>query len=253
MIKDEEDLLRKRFSELSAKSYNSGIFTFSDFLGLAEQSVFDSVKAKLRSESFSAFGGAEGAERVMLRFGDAEELGYEVPFPISILKISPKSKKFAEALTHRDFLGAVLNLGIERSCLGDIIITDNEGYLFSKESIADYIISELFRIKHTEVTVELVTELPESALYKTEEKTVQVSSERLDAVIARVYNLSREDAQNLFAKRLVFAAGREIESTSYSPKENEKISVRGYGRFIYKGQVSTSKKGKLNVVVEKYI
>ncbi len=253
MTRDEAELIRKRFSELSAKAFNSGIFTFSDFLGLAEQSEFEGIRSKLCRVKCTAFGGAEGAERVMLRFGDEEDLGYEVPFPIAALRISPKNKKFADSLTHRDFLGALLNLGIERSTLGDIIIIDNEGYLFCKESIAEYITEELNRVKHTDVNVERAYELPEGELYKTEEKTVQVSSARLDAVIARVYNLSREDAQTLFSKRLVFASGREIESVSYTPKEGEKISVRGHGRFIYKGQVSTSKKGKLNVAVDIYL
>ena len=252
-MSDETELLKKRFAELSNKSYNAGIFTFTDFLGLAEQAVFETVKRQLGGVKYTAFGGADGAERVMLRFGDVGDLGYEVPFPITALKISPKDKKFAEKLTHRDFLGALLNLGIERSCLGDIVITDNEGYLFCKENIAEYITSELFRVRRTEVTVSVANTLPEGELYKTEELTVQVSSERLDAVIARVFSLSREDAQNLFSKRLVFASGREIESASYSPKENEKISVRGHGRFIYRGVSSLSKKGKLNVKIEKYI
>jgi RNA-binding protein YlmH len=252
-MSDETELLKKRFSELAAKSYNADIFTFTDFLGLAEQSVFETVKRQLGGVKYTAFGGADGAERVMLRFGDEGDLGYEVPFPITALKISPKDKKFAEKLTHRDFLGALLNLGIERSCLGDIIIIDNSGYLFCKDSIAEYIVSELFRVRRTEVTVSLVDTLPEGELYKTEELTVQISSERLDAVIARVFSLSREDAQNLFSKRLVFASGREIESTSYSPKEGEKISVRGYGRFIYRGFKTLSKKGKLNAIVEIYI
>lgn len=252
-MSDETELLKKRFSELAAKSYNADIFTFTDFLGLAEQSVFETVKRQLGGVKYTAFGGADGAERVMLRFGDEGDLGYEVPFPITALKISPKDKKFAEKLTHRDFLGALLNLGIERSCLGDIIIIDNSGYLFCKDSIAEYIRSELFRVRRTEVTVSLVDTLPEGELYKTEELTVQVSGERLDAVIARVFSLSREDAQNLFAKRLVFASGKEISSTSYTPKADEKISVRGHGRFIYRGVSSLSKKGKLNVIIEKYI
>lgn len=252
-MSDETELLKKRFAELSNKSYNAGIFTFTDFLGLAEQAVFETVKRQLAGVKYTAFGGADGAERLMLRFGDVGDLGYEVPFPITALKISPKDKKFAEKLTHRDFLGALLNLGIERSCLGDIVIIDNEGYLFCKENISEYIASELFRVRRTEVTVSVVDTLPEGELYKTEEITVQISSERLDAVIARVFSLSREDAQSLFAKRLVFASGREIESASYSPKENEKISVRGYGRFIYRGAKSLSKKGKINVLIEKYV
>lgn len=253
MMNDETELLKKRFLELSSKSYNAGIFTFTDFLGLAEQAAFETVRTKLGGVKYTAFGGANGAERVMLRFGDAGDLGYEVPFPIVTLCISPKDKKFAEKLTHRDFLGALLNLGIERDCLGDIVIIDNVGYLFCKESIAAFITDELFRVRHTEVTVKEITELPEGELYKTEKLTVQIASERLDAVIARVFSLSREEAQTLFSKRLVFASGREIDSASYSPKEGEKISVRGHGRFIYNGVVSLSKKGKLNVTVEKYV
>ncbi len=253
MTNDEQELLKKRFAELSAKSEGCGIFTFTDFLGLAERAVFETVRQKLGRVKYTLFGGAEGAERVMLRFGDEGDLGYEVPFPITTLLISPKSKKFADKLTHRDFLGALLNLGIDRSVLGDIVIIDNEGYLFCKDSISEFIISELTRVKHTEVTVREAEELPEGELYKTEPHTVRVSSERLDAVIARVFSLSREDAQILFAKRLVFASGREIDSPSYSPKAEERISVRGHGRFIYKGVASASKKGKLNVLVEKYI
>ena len=65
--------------------------------------------------------------------------------------------------------------------------------------------------------------------------------------------MSREDSQSLFTKGLVFADGRQIESASYQPKINEKISVRGHGRFIYLGQKSFSKKGKLNVEVNLYV
>ena len=247
------ELIKKRLVELGRKSYNSGIFTFTDFLGLAEQSAFSEVKRELGSIPYEVFGGAEGAERVIIRFGSEEELGYSMPYPISIIKVEPQSQKYADRLTHRDFLGSLLNLGIERHTLGDIVIIDNVGYIFALESIAPYIADSLIKVRRTDVSVSIITELPEGELYRTERKTVQISSERLDAVIARVYSLSREDAQALFKKRLVFADGREIDSTSYAPKENEKISVRGHGRFIYIGRQSLSKKGKLNVAVEMYV
>ena len=247
------ELIKKRLVELGRKSYNSGIFTFTDFLGLAEQSAFSEVKRELGGIPYEVFGGAEGAERVIIRFGSEEELGYSMPYPISIIKVEPQSQKYADRLTHRDFLGALLNLGIERHTLGDIVIIDNVGYIFALESIAPYIADSLIKVRRTDVSASIITELPEGELYRTERKTVQISSERLDAVIARVYSLSREDAQALFKKRLVFADGREIDSTSYAPKENEKISVRGHGRFIYIGRQSLSKKGKLNVAVEMYV
>lgn len=247
------ELLKRRFIELSHKSFNAGIFTFTDFLGLAEQSAFNETKKELRGISYEAFGGAPGAERVIIRFGSEEELGYSLPYPISIIKAEPLSPKYADKLSHRDFLGAILNLGIERDTLGDIVIIDNVGYIFALDNIAPYIADGLVKVKRTDVSAKIVTELPEGELYRTERKMVQISGERLDAVVAKVFSLSREDAQNLFKRRLVFADGRQIDSTSYTPKENEKISVRGQGRFIYIGKQSLSKKGKLNVAVDMYV
>lgn len=248
----ENELLKKRFIELARKSFNSGIFTFTDFLGLAEQSAFSEIKKELHGVHYEAFGGAEGSERVIIRFGSEEELGYSLPFPISIIKAEPISQKYADKLTHRDFLGAILGLGIERDTLGDIVIIDNVGYIFALEDIATYIAENLTKIRRTDMKVEVTTELPDGQLYRTERKTVQANGERLDAIVAKVFSLSREEAQLLFKKRLVFASGREIESTSYIPKEGEKISVRGHGRFIYIGTQSFSKKGKMNIAVEIY-
>lgn len=250
---DDIELLKKRFTELANKSYNAGIYLFTDFLGLAEQAVFSEAKSAFRAIPYTAFGGASGAERVMVRFGDEESCGYSADFPIVCIKAEPVSQKFADKLTHRDFLGALLNLGIERSTLGDIPIHDNVGYIFAKEDIAPFIISELKRVKHTDVTLSLADSLPEGELYKTERRKIQISSERVDAVIAKTFSLSREAAQSLFAKRLVYIDGRLCESVSYTPKKNEKISVRGYGRIIYLGYETTSKKGKLNAQVELYV
>lgn len=247
------ELLKKRFIELARKSYNAGIFTFTDFLGLAEQSAFNEIKRELRGINYECFGGAEGAERVIVRFGSEEELGYSMPYPISVVKAEPVSAKYADKLTHRDFLGAILNLGIERDTVGDIVIIDNVGYIFALESMAKYISDGLIKVKRTDVTSTITDTLPEGQLYRTERRTVQISGERLDAVVARVFSLSREDAQLLFKKRLIFADGREIDSSSYAPKVGERISVRGHGRFIYLGTQSLSRKGKLNVAIDLYV
>ena len=248
-----EELLRKRFIELANKSYNSGIYLFTDFLGLVEQAVFEEAKPHIRGIPYSHFGGTEGTERVMIRFGDEESFGYSADFPISCIKAEPVSQKFADKLTHRDFLGALLNLGIERSTLGDIAIVDNVGYIFVKEDMADFIIGSLSRVKHTDVRLSIAEKLPDGALYKTERRTLQANGERVDAIIAKLFRLSREDAQSLFEKKLVFAGGKPCESTSHIPKIGEVISVRGYGRFVYKGYESYSKKGKLNINIDLYI
>lgn len=250
---NEEEFLYKRFIELAKKSYDKGIFLFTDFLGLAEQTVFESASAEFRHVKYECFGGARGAERIMVRFGDEESFGYSLDFPICTLKCEPINQKFSDRLTHRDFLGALLNLGIERTGLGDIVIRDNVGYIFANEDIAPYIISELTRVKHTEVKTSFATELPEGSLYKTERRVVQISGERLDSLIAKLFSLSREKAQALFSKRLVFLNGKEEDSPAKRPKPNDTVSVRGYGRFVYTGAPTTSKKGKLNAELEIYV
>ena len=251
-MREDNELLKRRFLELAKRSDTQSTFTFTDFLGLAEQSVLKTLGRELRGVNIELFGGTLGCERLVARFGSEEDLGYAEDYPIACIKAMPKNKKYAESLTHRDYLGAIMNLGIERETVGDIAITDEATYIFALSAIADFIISNLTRVRHTDLTLSL-SEPPAEALFRTEERKVQVSSERLDAVIARVYALSREDAQLLFAKRLVFADGREIQSASYSPKENEVISVRGHGRFVYIGQVGTTRKGRLNVAVQVYV
>lgn len=252
-MSDDCELIKKRLCELAKKSYNSGIFVFTDFLGLPEQSAFGAIKNEIRGISYTAFGGAQGTERIMLRFGDPDEIGYEIPFPITTLLIEPKDKKFAEKLTHRDFLGAILNLGIERKCLGDIVVRDSCAYLFLKEDIAEYVTDSLTRVRHTDVKLSTVESVPEGELYRTEQKRIQLSGERLDATIAKVFGISREDSSRLFAKSLVYVGGRVTENTSYAPKVGDIISVRGYGRMIYRGYESLSRKGKINIIVELYV
>lgn len=248
----DEELLKKRFLELSGKS-ERGYFLFSDFLGLSEQSCFEEIKGSLPRGSYFFFGGAEGCERVMVRFGNPDELGYDEPFPISLIKIEPKSPKFAEKLSHRDFLGSLMNLGIERKVLGDIVIIDNVGYLFAKSDVAEYICDSLETVRKTDVNATVANALPAGELFKLKRVTVQLSGERLDAVISKVYGISREESLSLFKKRLVFVSGRLCENNSYTPKEEDVVSVRGFGRFIYRGYSSLSRKGKLNAEVDLYV
>ena len=252
-MSDELELLKKRFQELYNKADRGGYFTFTDFLGLAEQSVLGELLTKFSPASITRFGGAVGAERVMVRFGNPDEIGYEMPFPIRCVRIEPLSQKFADKLTHRDFLGALMNLGIERSTLGDVVIRDNVGYVFADEEMAKFIAGEIAKVKRTDVKAVIVDDVPGGELYKTEDKRIQIQSERIDAVIAKTYSLSREDAQTLIKRSLVFVNGREINSSSYTPKTDDKISVRGHGRLIYRGFDSTSRKGKLNAIVSVYV
>lgn len=247
----------QRLSDLAERSYNNNQFTFTGFLSQGEISDYYSLYEKKLSYACPViFGGAQNTERKVIRFGNVSEFGYEEQFPITALLIKPLSAKFSDDLNHRDFLGSLMNLGIKRELLGDIFIKKSdrgtEACLFCLDSIADYIIENLTRIKHTSVTAvktDNTDYLTEPVL---EPKVIQVSSPRADGIVARVYNLSRGDSLELFQKELVFVNGRLCTENAKNLKEDDIVSARGHGKFKVDELLNVSKKGKLNVRVQVY-
>ncbi len=246
-----DDVFAAHLRDLSHKADRANRFTFTDFLNLDEQNTLNALRRELTP--FACFGGTNGCERVIARFGDTQELGYEAPFPIACVRISPLQQKFSDELTHRDILGALMSLGIERSCLGDIVLRDNVAWLFALERIAPYLCGNLSTVKHTTVSCEITGELPEGALFRTETVSLNVNSLRADGVVAAAYNLSRGNAEKLFAAQKVFVDGKLLMSGAAQLKEGNTVSVRGFGRFVYREVTGNSKKGRLFITIERYV
>lgn len=244
---DEKEIrqLQKRLQELAEKSSRQNIYTFTGFFGMAQLDVFHRMERELSYAYPKLCGGSELAERMVVRFGSPEEMGYEEAFPIVLLKIEPSMQKYADTLGHRDILGALMHLGIERSTLGDIFLKDNCGYLFCLDSIADFIVEELQKVRHTDVRCRR-TEMSEE-LIKQEKvrQSLTVSSERADVVIAGLYHLSRTGSMELFRTGKVYINGRLCENNSCFLKKGDAVSVRGKGKFFYDGVDRETKKGKL--------
>ncbi|MCR4585711.1 MAG: hypothetical protein K5686_08300 [Lachnospiraceae bacterium] len=240
----------KRFTELAERARQSGVYTYSDFHSPETAAL---AYEAAREGEITMWGGTEGCERVVVRFGDPKELAYEEEFPIRILYVTPRQEKFADRLSHRDFLGAILNLGIERYVTGDIIVSGNSAYFFVLEDMADYICSGLERIKHTAVKCSVSEEVPRDCLPKLCEENVTVSSPRLDAILAKVYHLSRGEAKRLFEAEKITVNGRLCRNPETVLKENSKISTRGYGKLEYRGQEHTTKKGKTSITIWRYV
>ncbi len=244
----ENELIKKHLKDLAEKSYKGNQFTFTDFLGMSETSEAYSCEQELRYAGMKIWGGYEDSERCMVRFGKPDELGYDEPFPIAVLCVKPLAEKFSDELTHRDFLGALMNIGIERSVLGDICITGNRAYILCLERMCDFICNELTRVKHTTVVVEKCSGMPEMTKQCPTEKRIQISSERADGVVSKLYNMSRSSASELFGQQKIFINGRICENSDYRLKPGDRVTVRGYGRFIFEKCDGLTKKGKINAV-----
>ena len=251
MQTDEDKQLITRFHHLADTAFSRGKYCFTDFLSESEYSeLLGGGPYECR---YDAFGGYDGAERVMVRFGDPESAGYEEEYPVKVLKIAKTGGKLSDTLSHSDYLGAVLNLVIDRKGTGDILTDGTTGYLFCEEKIAPYIADNLIRVKHVNVFCEEADDVPADIRPKLVRMETQVSSERLDAVIAHILKLPRTRASDLFRTERVFVNGKMTQDRTRAPKEGDIISVRGFGRFRYAGLSHMTRKGKSSIVVEKYV
>lgn len=246
----EEMMLRKRFIDLSNISFRRNIPMFTDFLSMNELSILHTTKANEFAAKFYTYGGYDFAERQMAMFVP-DALFYEVDYPISVLNISPKYPKFAQKIEHRDCLGALIHLGIDRSKIGDIIVNENDIYFFCDEKLADFFCEQLVQIKHTSV-ITSVSDLPKN-ISKPEMIDMQgtVSSLRIDNIVAFATRKSRNSIIELFKSQKIFINGKLNESVNTTVKENDIITVRGFGRFIFDGVINVTKKDRLLINVKK--
>ncbi len=238
---------QKRFYELSERSNEREYAVYSDFLGISEISELSVCRFPAKT---TLWGGYEGAERCVACFGDREYFTDLNDFPIKCIAISPANQKFADTLTHRDFLGSLMGLQIRREMLGDIIIKDNCGYLFCLETIADFIVDTLTQVKHTTVKCEITEKIPKNILPEPEIGEIIVSSERLDVLVSAIFKMSRSQVLPLFNTEKVFVNGVVKTSPAVAVKVGDVVSVRGFGRFIYNGVLRHTKKDRLVVSVD---
>ena len=248
----EELMLRKRLIDLSNQSFQRDIVTFSYFLNLNELHILHTTPKELFPSRYEAFGGYDLAERQMIAFLP-DALLYEYEYPIQAVVLRPLNTRFAEELSHRDYLGSVMNLGVERSKFGDIIVRDGEAVIFLCEEIVDYIIRNLTRIRHTAVQCERVDVKDISYTPAFAELKGTVPSVRLDTVLSVAFPMSRSKLTAYITAGKVFVNGKLITSNGYRLEKGNLISVRGLGRISYEGILSETKKGRYFVSVRKYI
>ena len=255
-------LLEKRFIDLSRTAYQRDIITYSDFLNLNEQNILHTLPKDKLFTRIVSFGGYDAAERQMaafipdalyLRWGKKEAGPEDIDYPFRALKIAPLNKKFSEELSHRDYLGAVLNLGIERSKTGDILVSGDSALIFVHRDMAAVVSGELTRIRHTSVRADEVPVSEISYQPACEEIRGTVASVRLDSLLALAFSSSRTRLTGLIEGAKVYVNGRLVTSNGYQPAEGDVVSVRGMGKFRFEGCGSRTRKNRITVTVSKYI
>ena len=231
------------YSDLDKRAYNNSQYIFTDFITLSEQEDFYKESSSFLVP-YALYGGYENAERKIARFGSEDYFGYEVPYPIVCLKITPIAKKFAKEVSHRDFLGSLMGLGLERKCFGDIIVDGTSAYVFVVERVAEYVIENLISIGRNTVKTEICEFDENAANADGTEATLQVASLRCDAIIAAAFHLSRKDSAALFFEKRIAVNGRLTENNDHTITGCATISVRGYGKVQITDIGGITRKGK---------
>lgn len=244
----EKRLLAAKALDLADLCLKRGIPVFSGFL---EPEILETLMLKLKNEkdfSCLAFGGYPQSERQVICF--APVFSDAPKFPVDVIKITNTGQK---EIGHRDILGAVLGIGLNRDRIGDIIVDGKEAYVFVLSSVSDFILNNLVFVGKSYVKTERAAEgfnIPEPKFI--EEKT-SLQSLRLDAFIAHAFNLSREKAKEGISSERVFVNHRVMKNADYKVKEGDKISFKGKGKVLFSEILGDTKKGRILISIHKYI
>ncbi|MEN8075607.1 YlmH/Sll1252 family protein [Clostridioides difficile] len=241
---DTEDVIK--VYECMTLAYNKGIPTFTRFF--CKPNIWLYFTKKFNSNNFlvEAKGAFEECDRRILSFNNI----YDIPYPYRILKITNKSK--FNKLSHKDYLGALMALGLEREKLGDLRVIDDFAIVPIYDEVVDYILSSLNSVGKAPVSIEEIFEedLPQSNFL---EDIIIVPSLRLDNIVSKLAKVSRGKAIEVIdSGRVLIDYSKSIEK-SKEIKEGQRITIPGVGKFIIGEIVGNTKSGRYRVKINKFI
>lgn len=247
----DEKLFLSKIKDKAIKAFKANYQTNTGFLDLYEQSIFLNNVKEFSNINFQLFGGNGICERKIILFFPEDIQKEEIYIPIRALQITPTHN--ANKLTHRDYLGAILNLGIERYTIGDIFYSQQGAIVFCLDTIGDFILEELNIIKNLNVKINEIEMFMASDI-KHEFDIIKgtVSSVRLDNIIKLGFSLSRTNATLLIQGKKTFINNKLIEKSSSKVEEGQIISLRGYGKIRLKSIGNVTKKGRIFIELLKY-
>lgn len=245
----DDGLLLSRVEDVAEAAGRHAV-RFLSFLDGREQAVVTQHFSARRLDAQIFFwGGFADAERRMLGvFPEGVEPDGAM-FPITAVQITWKGIE----LTHRDFLGALLSLGLKREKVGDLVIQQKRCVAFLEDAVASFVLSNLSRVGRTSVSCAVYTGEDVRREAHFEEINDTVASERLDCVVAALINLSRAQAEKCIAGGLVALDFLPVTDRACKVPSGATVSVRGHGRFLVDAVGPPTRKGRLRLTARKYL
>lgn len=246
----DEKLLIARAADTAVLCERQYTVKFMGFLTPAESAVISHNMPPVDVKKFF-FGGYSDAERKLFVALPEYAEESDVEDFVTVLEITGRE---IGGLSHRDFLGSLLGLGIKREKIGDILVYEDKTLVFVLSDIADYIIINLQKVGRCGIKIRKLTvceiEIPKR---RCERISVTVASMRLDCIVAAALHISRSKVMEIIAAGRVSLNWLECKNPSAVIKEGDTLSIRGVGRFCVADGVRETKKGRVAVNIEKML
>lgn len=237
-----EELI-KRGEDLRERCERSCSVTNTAFLTPAEQYALSAWARRAADCRMVLRGGVEGAERCAAFFLPfyVEEDDFDCGEYIRCIKVTAGFGSPG----HRDYMGAVLGLGIKREWLGDIMVEGSTAHIFCMNTVADHLLASLDKVGRYGVkTKEIPLSEAPAPKFEVKEVTFSVMSLRLDAVAAGMFNLSRTSAAAMIAAGEVSLNYSECLRPDAQVQPGDIVSVRGCGKATLDSVGGQSRKGR---------
>lgn len=257
---EKDELLKSRIEDTIRRCADGYYTTSTKFLDAHEQAIAGALIKSAPSDVCCDFwGGYPEAERRILICATAGQTqvaglqqGDRPDDTFQILRVS--KPKGSRELGHRDYLGSMLNLGIDRSMTGDILVRDDGADIIILPEIANFLLSEYKQVAHTEIKTEIASLsdliIPEGRVQVIKDT---VPSARLDTVLASAFKLSRTKAAEAIRSGLVSVNHLETTKPDKSIEQGDVLVLRGRGKAILAEVGGESKKGRIWITINKYI
>lgn len=234
---------KDRLDELSLRAKAKGIAVLTRFLSPEEAAFAKAIGQK--NNVFASFdGGYPDAERTRCCYHDAFS---EPSFPIAIVSITWQEKH--GKVGHRDLLGSILALGMDRVHIGDIVVSKGQAHAYATPEMARLIADSLRCAGNVSVCALLVDSVPDISTNEQSVLTDTVASLRLDNVLASGMRTSRSKAVAWVEAGKVSLNHFPVMQADKRIHQGDMISVRGFGRFRLEAIGQTSRKGHFPITL----
>lgn len=248
LSREEERLIIAKLNDLIYKSNCQMRDVGSDFFNLHQKSI---VKKHLSTsgEKWRFFGGYDEAERNIVIIGEGQRNDSTQIGAVRVTK-----KKGSDKLTHRDYLGSILALGIRREKIGDILVTADGADIICKHEMIQFVISNLTRIGRAEVKTEKMDlQLLEMSKSNGTQLFDTVASMRFDNVVSSMFRIGRKEAALSIERGLAFINDMGCEKVDKEIKKGDKITLRGRGKGYLEDVGGLSKKNRIKIHMTVYV